>query len=595
MMDLVIVEAAGKRRAWENFLRRAGLPGQVIATIGHICRFPETARPVGVGLGSGRIDSGRRPDPDRVRVIRDAVSRLRDGDRILIATDADSDGDVIALDIIDIIAAHHPDKIRAAWRVRPGAMSMSALSSALNGALPVLGSIPDIMAAAVEGRARIVSDRWISAVMSPAYSVPVGRVRSGMIGMVDRITDGAGIQAETGEILMICRSGNGGVTWFARVPVLSGGDRHTAEKLLGIARRFAGRMVPGAVWPILSLSAAVAPRFGNVAPFSTGDLLAHLSRHHGVPVRLGMSALQSAYMAGMVSYPRTESRHLTREAAALVARLGASCGLRGLDADICYRVGARPRNEALHPTFGSGAAEVARLRELVFHDWNKTFPESGSGPLDDFREVVRLVTALVARRSFEASRDIVLERGRWKPTNISGGNLSSEEMDLLEGLDWEREVGQVMAWSRNLTPGIRSWPLEAILVDAIMSAGMGRASTIAAHVHTSIEAGWVRLSDGDAPFRVPVLTRKGEEARRRTPAWMTDPKMCRMITAAIESRNGVFDGAEDDRFDTRIRRRVIGWLERMPADLRQTLVEGLKEENRPGASGGGEVQARVAT
>ena len=567
-MTLIIIETPGKRRAWENYLRRMAMPGEVLATMGHVCTFPDRPVPVGISFDERKVDHGRKADPEKARLILESVLKMADDERILIATDPDSEGDAIALDIIDVIAAKSPDKVRSCWRVRASSLSMNAISAAVNDASHVIGNLQSVMEAAIEGRARLITDRWISATLSPQSGVPVDRVRSSVFGLISDMTEGR-LPTETGEVVLMGRPANGGVTWFARYPAFSGRRDADLARIADLARRFSGRMVPGVVRPVLSLSAAVAPRFGNLRPFNTGDLVAHAARHHRIPARLAMSALQAAYMAGMISFPKTESRDLSRESAALVARLGASCGIRGLDGDICYRIGAETTRQALHPTFGSGAAEIGNLRDVLFRDWTAVFPASGGGPTESFREVVCLIVALVARRAIEAARDIVFERGRWSPTNAGGAGLTTEDMDLLESLEWGRETGQVMPWSRDMSAGVRVWPADSVLIDAMMTAEIASPATMAYHVSAIMDAGWV--SEG-ADFDPPRLTSRGVQAGMATPSGLASVEMCRTIGRAI--REPYCEDASD-RFDIRVRKRVLRWTESLPADIRRSLMAAL--------------------
>lgn len=587
-MDLVIIEAAGKRRAWENFLRGFGMHANVIATLGHVCRFPQRADPIGIGFGETITDFGRVPDPERLAFLRKALDGLQPRDRIYVATDDDTEGDVIALDVVDIVAAHDPALIGRCFRVRARAMSRVGISRALSMAMPVRGHVPEIVDAALEGRTRAVTDRWIYAALSRRAGVPVGRIRSavpGAIMLANLRPDLVRGPVETGEIILQGRAADGRGSFIARVPIHGGVKENRTLRLAAIARRFTNRMIPGLVRPVASLSAAVAPRFGDVRPFSTGDALAHAARHHGLPPARAMAGLQASYMAGMISYPRTDCRSLDEEGGMTVARLGASCSITGLSAGAAIYQDelARGPHPGLHPTFGDGAASIQRLRKLVSRNWSAVFPEDGSGPMDNHVEVVGLMTALVARRAFEASRDMTLERGFWRPGNDSASSgLSAEDVDALEDIEWEREVSRTMPWSRHLSTGMRKWPAAAILLDLLMTEELGRASTLGGHVETALESGWIEFDED--PFALPRLTPAGRKVLMATPPALRDPATARTISMAIGNSHDMNGESSSESLDARLRRRVLSWVGVMPEQIRKDLVSALRV--RRGALGG---------
>ena len=589
-MDLVIIEAAGKRRAWENFLRGFGMQATVIATLGHVCRFPQGADPIGIGFGEAITDFGRQPDPERLAVLHRALEGLGTRDRIYVASDDDTEGDVIALDVVDIIAGFDPALISRCYRVRARAMSRVGISRALSLATPVRGHVPEIVDAALEGRTRAVTDRWIYAALSRRAGVPVGRIRSAVPGAVllsNIRPDLVQGPVETGEIILQGRASDGRGSFIARIPIHGGSADRKVIRLAAIAQRFANRMIPGVVRPVASLSAAVAPRFGDVRPFSTGDALAHAARHYGVPPLKAMAGLQASYMAGMISYPRTECRTLDEESGMMVARLGASCSITGLSAGAAIYEDelARGPHPGLHPTFGDGAASIERLRKLVSRNWSAVFPEDGSGPLDNHIEVVGLMTALVARRAFEASRDMTLERGFWRPGNDSASSgLSAEDVDALEDLEWEREISRTMPWSRHLSTGMRKWTGAAILLDLLMTEELGRASTLASHVDTALRSGWIEFDDD--PFALPRLTPSGRKVLAATPPALRDPATARTISIAIANRNDMNGESREESLDARLRRRVLSWVGVMPEPVRRDLVNALRVRRDGGRQGG---------
>lgn len=590
MRDVIVIEAAGKVTAWERGARAAGLDARVVFTSGHLCSFPGTLFPLGISLRGGKIDSGRVPDPAKASALIEAFRAVPEGGRVLIACDDDVEGDVIAFDVIELLIGVRPELAGSAWRVVPHAMTDAGIARSLEDALRIVDDPERFIRSSVPGRTRAVTDRWIGGVMSRMAGTPVGRVRSSLVGSLllsERMPEVMRGGVETGEILFRARSLDGGSGFMARVPVYSDSPRDRVGRLTSLARRFAGRSVPGGVRALASLSAAVAPRFGNVAAFSTGDAVAHAARHHGISPAAAMRGLQDAYMRGDVSYVRTDSRAVGPEAAASVSLLAGSCGVRGVSAArlLSFDAPARAAHQGLHPLFDGGRAAAARFRDLVRGSWADRFPADGSRSGDDpadRKDVAALMTALVARRAMEAGREVSFVRGNWRTGNDpDSASLSMDDRDLLEDLDWEREEGAPPPpWSRDAVTGARAWPRAAVMVDLMMTEGLGRPSTFASHILTAETSGEIEPPGGDPfaspdPYAMPRLTPLGRDVLRRTPRDVWTPAAARMIAAAIDGDGGSCEPAGAS-MDESIRFRVAAWLEGMTPPTRDALIAALE-------------------
>lgn len=578
MQALIVIEAHGKIAAWSRLARAAGLDARVVATGGHLRNFPERLFPIGIRLRQDEIfDEGRRADSEKLDALLAAVSALPEGAPIHVATDRDVEGDVIALDVIEEILAAFPERAPDIHRVHPGALTPEGVRLAFDGALPLRDAAERIVADAVQGRARAVTDRWIGAVFSRIAGVPVGRVRSALLGAVFLLNRAPHLlvsKPEAGEITLQVRSATGGRPFFSRI-ALSGGVSDRVERtLMEIAEKWKGKLVPGVVRMPVSIGAAVAPRFGEARPWSTGDALIHAARHFQVPAQSAMKGLQDAYIKGMISYPRTESREISDATAARVVRLGFACGLDGLSLER-LRDGPAPGegpdagrgpHEALHPVIQPAGPQVDVLKALI----RRPFPQDMSAAGRD--DVMELMVALIARRSFEAARSITLERGFWRPDN--GTPMSAEEMEALASLEWLREDGFSFPWSKDLITRARDWSMDAVLLETMMGEGLGRPSTWAAHVGIALASG--DIESGPA-FSLPRPTPQGAATLKRTPQGVWHPATCRLIEAVLESDDDA-EGEAGLVLRQRARRRVLTWLRAMPAGIRAPLLEALEDE-----------------
>lgn len=586
--DIIIIDANGKRRAWAAYLDRSGREGLVVATGGQVSNFPQRLFPLGISFGNEKIDFGRETDPAKRDEITAALAEAGEHGRVYIATDRDVEGDAIALDVLNIIAEAAPDLVARSYRAHAKSLTPADVADAVETALPIKGNFFQIVDAAIEGRARAVTDRWIGAALSKAANMPIGRVRSAVPGMAllhqARPASLKG-PVEIGEVVLTGRSAVGGLPFRVRIPLMSNDDPIRRSRLTNIARRFLNKLIPGSVMPVASLSAAVADRFSNIRPYSTGDAVAHACRHYGLRPHEAMNGLLRAYYRGDVSYPRTESRTLSPQSAAKVARLGASCEIYGLTAADAVEMDRTEKvHEALHPVCEAHLTKVQRLRKIIRRDWVSVFKDRNPNGEGDYDLVADLMTAIVARRAFEAAKSAKTERGFWRPGNdLMISALSHEDFDLLEDLEWERETGPVLPWTRHMTTGARSWPRESVLMDMMMTEELGRPSSLPALLRSVADAGDVDVTDAADPFttaepyRLPNLTIQGRDNLRKMPKTIWDPATGRMIARAIANADKESNETQKDSIDVRIRKRVALWLNKIDPAVRDPLLAALPD------------------
>lgn len=561
---LIIIEAPGKARAWERAARKIGVAASLVTTRGHMSRFPDRLTPFGVRFEKGRaVDEARVPNPVIVDRIKSALIDLPHNTEILIATDDDPEGDVIALDVFRTLIGFDRSLVDRIRRVRARSVTVAGITDAISRAARDPG-ITDIFLRAVPGRARAISDRWIGSAFSELAETGCGRVRAALLGAAllwraDRsLLRGV---PETAELTFTARSDPTGLPFFARVAV----HGEVPAALRAVAKRYKGRLIPGHVRPMASLSAAVAPRIGDVRPFNTGDALAYAGRFYGVSPQVAMRGLQNAYMAGRISYPRTSGRHLSEASCDLVTQAARACGVVGVTEELAKRhlpgreeAGA---HEALHPTPELLQADLQRLRATV----RRVHPAGGIRTDDEIED---LMVGIVARRAFDAARSIDLAPGVWH--NRDGSDLTPEEIDALEGLEWLRPSGPSAPWSNHMSTDFRAWPLATVLIDGMMMEEVGRPSTYALHAETIAGSDQLRIP---TPGELPQLTPKGARIVRRIPKEALLPTTCRAIERAL-SCPAPGDGEVPD-LTRLIRIRIDGWMGAAPESFRAPLVDHL--------------------
>jgi DNA topoisomerase IA len=585
MQALIFIEAHGKIPAWSRIVSALGIDATIIATAGHMCRFPDSLYPLGIRISKGQaIDVARTPRKNIDRKIRQALQNRSIDTEILIATDDDPEGDVIALDVMRVIVDVDPVMIDNCLRIRPGAITRDGVELALKRSRAEGGGIDSLVSRAVAGRTRALTDRWMGAAFSRIARTGCGRVRAGILGSAmcwSKSPDLVRSLPETGEITLQARSNSGGLPFTAHVSMRGS----IPPALASVAQRYAKRLIPAHVSQMKSIGAAVAPRFKNIAPFNTGDALAYAARFHNVGPKAAMAGLQSAYMKGRISYPRTDNRTISTGSAAQVVQAARVCGMR--DVDMQYAAahahmevsGGVTAHEGIYPTPRMTKEDMDNFRGLVLKPIKVIDP-------DDEDEVEDLMVTLIARRSFEALREGALEPGVFHAREDS--DLTDDERAALEDLEWVRAAGQSVPWSRGQITGMRIWPMSSVVIDGMMIEEIGRPSTWASHAHLVSNSGQLVIPE---PGSLPEPSMEGRRILKSLPRGIWSPATCRMIEMSMsDTADGEDIGAE---ITQRMRSRVDTWFSGISPEVRSALVDMLKSEADSGGKSLSKAEASI--
>ena len=166
-----IIEAPGKVGCMEAILTSLGYAPQIIATRGHFKKMPDSLSQC--GIDASYAERLRRANPEIVERLAFHIGRLKSDGLVFVATDADTEGDVIATDVFDTIASYCP----APMRVRLRSLDRETFEEAIGEATPIARED------ATPGRTRAILDRAIGAGFSQ-QGIPAGRIRSAILGLV---------------------------------------------------------------------------------------------------------------------------------------------------------------------------------------------------------------------------------------------------------------------------------------------------------------------------------------------------------------------------------------------------------------------------
>ena len=535
MQILVITESRQKLRSWHHVIRLMGQRPCVRMTQGFAFTYPDNLDLLGFRFaGTGAHEFGRLPKGRFADRFQRALRALPDDAAILIATDDDQEGDVIGFDVIRMIQAHDPSLLSRTLKVRPASMALADLRSAIVEAVEDAMRAPGearslyerMEQAAVPGRARAILDRWIGAAYSHDSGRECGRVKAATLAAVrlwSERPEALRAIPETGEVLLRVAAADGGEAFTARIPLRG----QIPLDLCRLAARYFGTEVPGWIIAAAPAGAAVAPRDGRPPLLNTGDALIAASRHYGLSVAAAMKGLQFGYHVGKISYPRTTERHISEASAHRTLGIARRCGVPGLPDSLReWAVPVPPdgAHEALHPALEVAAGEIEK------HFAERQRPRRG---------VANIMIGIVAEGCFEAMRHNPRAWGFYRPE--PGHQLSKDEIAALERLDWTRSEAEPLHRAAPAGTRLRLWPLESIIVDLMMSEGIGRPTTWANNGHALKVSDWIDFTGDGSP---PTLSARGHDTLSRLPPEAADPTTSREIQRILKDRPCTRDAIE---------------------------------------------------
>lgn len=190
MQGVVVIEAPGKVESLTAILRRLGYGWRVVATRGHFYRGPASLWPL--AITSRYEETGRRADTRTERTLREAAK----GRAVLVATDDDAEGDVIARDVAGVVCGLASSIVRI--RVR------SITPEGVRAALDAPESMDSRLAR--QGDARRILDRLIGHTFS-RKGAPAGRILTPLLASLRRRAPVVGV------VRLVVPSSDGGPAW----------------------------------------------------------------------------------------------------------------------------------------------------------------------------------------------------------------------------------------------------------------------------------------------------------------------------------------------------------------------------------------------
>lgn len=297
MSDLIVIEAPGKIRRMYELCSSMGITATVIATLGHLFDNPRSFKQPAIGWDGDEFAEPLRQAvrPDVLRRIDLELSRCTG--RIIVATDLDREGHVIADDIQH--RCHHLTISTPLYRLTMRALTPEAFAEGMANLSPISSSL------AVPGHARRITDRLITEVCSDLEKhLPVGRIQTAALALAEK-----GIAMS--EVKMTIPAEQGlPYTCIADVP-------------RGVS--------PAALISQLEAAAPLKVLRTHIEPLNeppTGDsMVLALSSEMKMSISEAAKLLQDLYEQGKISYHRTQGRGYSEQTKNRLAQFAVGRGL----------------------------------------------------------------------------------------------------------------------------------------------------------------------------------------------------------------------------------------------------------------------------
>jgi len=527
MKRLVVVESPTKARTIRKYLPTREFA--VEASMGHVRDLPASAGEIpakykGESWARLGVNVEDKFNPlyvvpsDKKKVVKQLKDALKGADELYIATDEDREGESIGWHLLEVLKPKVPVRRMVFHEITKEAI-LSALDHTRDMNEHLVGA----------QETRRILDRLFGYTISPllwkkiAPKLSAGRVQSVAVRLIvmrekERIAfvpasfwalkailekDGSQFDAVLTQV--------GGI----RVALGRDFDDETGKLKKGLtegknilvlgeanARALAAKL-PAASWNVTKVDERTATR-SPAPPFITSTLQQEASRKLGLPARQTMRVAQKLYEQGFISYMRTDSTNLSKEALeacrrSVVERYGKeylSPGPRTYEKKVRN---AQEAHEAIRP-----AGKAMKTREELglngqegsLYDliWKRTVATQ----MADAR--LRMVTATIEAGSeevatFRASGRTILFPGFFR-AYVEGSddpNVALEHREQpLPALSQGDHPGcdRVEADGKKTKPPSRY--TEASLVKTLEKEGIGRPSTYASIIDTIVNRGYVR-------------------------------------------------------------------------------------------------------
>lgn len=483
--NLVIVESPAKAKTIEKFL---GSDYQVESSYGHIADLP--SKEIGVD-----VENGFKPkyevSTDKKALVTKLKSLAKKAEMVWLASDEDREGEAISWHLSEEL---NLDKNKTK-RIVFHEITKTAILKAIDNPREIDYNLVNAQ------QARRVLDRLVGYELSPVLwrkikgGLSAGRVQSVSVRLiVEREREIQNFKAVASYSVVTEFTNEAGKSFKAKLPK----NFNTKKE----AEDFLNKNI-GTTYKVSDLETKPTKK-SPTGPFTTSTLQQEAARKLYLPVGITMQLAQRLYEAGLITYMRTDSVNLSKDA--MEAAQNEIIKSYGKEFSkprtfVNKSKGAQEAHEAIRPTDMSRHTvnidrDQARLYDLI---WKRTLASQMSDA-----ELERTNVKIESNNHsevFTASGEVMKFEGFLK-VYLEGNDDDDEEQEgMLPAMKVNEKLhnNYITATERYSRPPARY--TEASLVKKLEELGIGRPSTYAPTISTIINRNYVEKGNLDGQER----------------------------------------------------------------------------------------------
>ena len=492
--NLVIVESPAKAKPIGKYL---GKDFTVLSSVGHIRSIAKKTKdgtpPIDVAKG---FNTTYEVDPEKKKTITELKKAVKVAKEVWLATDEDREGEAIAWHLCEVLGLTPATTKRIVFHE----ITKPAIEAAIQSPRSVDMQLVEAQ------QARQILDRLVGFELSPVVwqKVPggksAGRVQSPAVRLlVERERE---IQSFEGtfQFKVTAQFTHDGVTVKAELP-----KRFDTE---AEAQSFLSDLL-GATFTVADVTTSPGTRNPG-APFTTSTLQQEANAKLGFGARATMSSAQKLYQEGKITYMRTDSTVLSKQALAATAdfiteAFGAEYSqVRQFKTK---SASAQEAHEAIRPTNiadekGSSNDYDQKLYDLI----RRRTLASQMAPAK-LEKTTATITISSSKHQFEAKGEVIIFDGFLK---VYGGG--KKDPDILPPLQSGNTLSLKQASARQTFNRPPARFTEGSLVKKLEELGIGRPSTYATIINTVQVRGYAEKGEGEGTERDVIVLSVGLNA-----------------------------------------------------------------------------------
>ena len=483
--NLVIVESPAKAKTIEKFL---GADFQVESSYGHIADLP--SKEIGVDVLNG-FKPKYEVSADKKALVSKLKALAKKADRVWLASDEDREGEAISWHLSEELQLDKKKTKRIVFHE----ITKTAILKAIENPREIDYNLVNAQ------QARRVLDRLVGYELSPVLwrkikgGLSAGRVQSVSVRLiVEREREIINFKAVATYSVQAEFVTEAGKLVKAKLPK----NFNTKKE----AEDFLNKNI-GSICKVGDLETKPTKK-SPAGPFTTSTLQQEAARKLYLPVGITMSLAQRLYEAGLITYMRTDSVNLSKDAMdAAAAEITKSYGKEFSKPRtfVNKSKGAQEAHEAIRPTDMSRHTvdidrDQARLYDLI---WKRTLASQMADA-----ELERTNVKIEANNHseiFTASGEVIKFEGFLK-VYLEGNDDDDEEQEgMLPAMKVNEKLSNnyITATERYSRAAARY--TEASLVKKLEELGIGRPSTYAPTISTIINRNYVEKGNLDGQER----------------------------------------------------------------------------------------------